>query len=597
MSKFKELVKQWARWYFKHGFKVIPLLPGTKRPFLKDWTVKEDIDIAFFEKGCNIGIKTGKLKDKYLIVVDVDDENALKHFLKMINVEKIEDVKTPIVKTRKGYHFYFESEEEIGNIIKLNNMNIDIKGVGGQVVAPPSKVDEHIYKWIDKEHTLGKVNLLPLPSGILKYIDTTKKPIEYFKNIKKGERNDTLASYIGKLLRNTRVIDETSKRSIYLAAKQWIHDHCENPEETLEELDATFNSILKRELARRNINSEIITFETPSEQLRRIGNVNWLWTRRIQLGGLNLIAGEAGLGKSTFACELAVAVATGRLFLGHFKVETGPVLYFDLEDGYISKKFEFVGADVNKLKNIYIVDENTSPRLRYGVSAIEEAIHSFVATQNTSPKLIVIDTLRKTKIDENKVHDITSFYQKMGQIAYTYNSAILIIHHLRKLSGNENVDKIKERISGSTYLVGGVHCAHVLVSKIQDMSARLVPVKIRHNTSLTIPATISWTWDDEGLHFAGYVVKNKVAVEEAQKFLLKFFTSKNTKECLYSEIKEEAIKENIKPKHLIIAADILNIQRIRLKNKEIKWKLEKIEEPLLIEEVEKLEDVDEIFQE
>ena len=66
MSKFKELIKQWARWYFKHGFKVIPLLPGTKRPFLKDWTVKEDIDIAFFEKGCNIGIKTGKLKDNIL---------------------------------------------------------------------------------------------------------------------------------------------------------------------------------------------------------------------------------------------------------------------------------------------------------------------------------------------------------------------------------------------------------------------------------------------------------------------------------------------------------------------------------------------------
>lgn len=93
----------------------------------------------------NIGIITGHISG--IFVVDIDGEYP-SHWPEM--------PKTWTVKTSKGLHYYFhlKPEQHFSNRAGLAK-NVDIRGNGGYVVAPPSRHPDtgHIYEWIDGPDT------------------------------------------------------------------------------------------------------------------------------------------------------------------------------------------------------------------------------------------------------------------------------------------------------------------------------------------------------------------------------------------------------------------------------------------------------------
>ena len=101
----------------RYGFSVIPL-KGNKRPYSsllpldkegkptwKPYQTRRATDEELREwfgkkhEGIMIGICTGELSN--LAVVDFDDK-------KLVSNELIDESKTPIASTPRGYHFYFE---------------------------------------------------------------------------------------------------------------------------------------------------------------------------------------------------------------------------------------------------------------------------------------------------------------------------------------------------------------------------------------------------------------------------------------------------------------------------------------------------------
>ena len=142
----------------------------------------------FSRESNNIGIVTGKISG--IVVVDLDSE-AAQEFAKN---NRFPD--TPSVKTPKGYHLYYKYPDnfEVRNFQKRDDLpNIDLRGDGGYVVAPPSvHPSGNVYEWVD-----GKsLNNLPLsedfPSIILNIKKEKTSIKELLQGVPEGRRNDSL---------------------------------------------------------------------------------------------------------------------------------------------------------------------------------------------------------------------------------------------------------------------------------------------------------------------------------------------------------------------------------------------------------------------
>jgi hypothetical protein len=124
----------------KLGLRVIPLVPGKKTPLIPDWPNEATTDEAkireWWQKWptANIGIVTGRYRDGYFVVLDFDPRNGGDWF-----DDVGEDVLPPtwVVHTPSGGRHYYYKTPELLRSAKLRH-GVDLKGVGGYVVAPPS---------------------------------------------------------------------------------------------------------------------------------------------------------------------------------------------------------------------------------------------------------------------------------------------------------------------------------------------------------------------------------------------------------------------------------------------------------------------------
>jgi len=132
--------------YAQQGMSVIPLVPKDKKPLLYSWKEFQNKrmgigDMRGFWKDSpesNIGIVTGAISG--ITVIDVDGEEGLAS-LRGAGI-KLPD--THIVKTPKGWHFYYK----YNNLFKTGAgflKNVDVRNDAGYVVAPPSKTSDKDY--------------------------------------------------------------------------------------------------------------------------------------------------------------------------------------------------------------------------------------------------------------------------------------------------------------------------------------------------------------------------------------------------------------------------------------------------------------------
>jgi hypothetical protein len=141
---------------------------------------------------------------------------------------------------------------------------------------------------------------------------------------------------------------------------------------------------------------------------------------------VHVAVGDSGLGKTPWAYQLGLCVAAKRPFLGH-DVKQGRVLYFDLENGR-DQQLELGHSicrhlEIGEMPPDFLVfndNGNPAPSLR---KAIEE----------NKPRLVIIDTLRAFRPDVEEANDkMGKFLLDTRCLARASNSAILLLHHIRK---------------------------------------------------------------------------------------------------------------------------------------------------------------------
>lgn len=151
-----------ALWYAKQGLHVFPLMSLSKRPWPRshgchDATTDVEQIKSWWAAAptSNVGIATGHVVD----VIDVDGLAANVELLRRFESEAlwarvmsgvIGSVTTP---RAGGRHLYVPTMER-GNRARMGKRNgLDYRGLGGYVVAPPSKTDARdnqvsgVYRW------------------------------------------------------------------------------------------------------------------------------------------------------------------------------------------------------------------------------------------------------------------------------------------------------------------------------------------------------------------------------------------------------------------------------------------------------------------
>jgi hypothetical protein len=197
----------------------------------------------------NIGLATGDV-----VVVDVDPHHGGDESLRDLEQRHGELPPTWRAFTGGGMHIYFRAPSgiEIRNSAGKFGPGVDVRGVGGYVVAPPSlHASGNRYAWDVDAHP-DEVPLAELPDFLQPGAGCSNaaKPASVWReiiarDIPEGSRNDTLTRLAGYLLR--RFVDPY----VTLELCQLVNVARCRPPLSPEEVQRACKSIANREFARR----------------------------------------------------------------------------------------------------------------------------------------------------------------------------------------------------------------------------------------------------------------------------------------------------------------------------------------------------------
>ncbi|HQD36998.1 MAG TPA: primase C-terminal domain-containing protein, partial [Thermodesulfovibrio thiophilus] len=145
---------------------------------------------------------------------------------------------TPTVKTGKGYHLYYKYKEGVGNFQKREDLkDIDLRGDGGYVIAPPSIHPEKKieYEWIVKP----TMPFMDIPELVLQKPQQKTKLTELYKGVTEGERNNVLTRLVGSWVSDGLSYNECLENALLWNSKN-------EPPLNEKEVETTVKSIFER---------------------------------------------------------------------------------------------------------------------------------------------------------------------------------------------------------------------------------------------------------------------------------------------------------------------------------------------------------------
>lgn len=243
--------------------------------------------------------------------------------------------------------------------------------------------------------------------------------------------------------------------------------------------------------------------------------VQWLWTNRIPLGRLSLVAGRPGEGKSFLTMDMAARVSNGQNWpdaIGNIlpsPCPAGSTIIISAEDNAddtIVPRLMACGANLHKIHCLAMlnkIDPETGKLREYpftlaDLTALEQSLRRL-----PDCRLVVIDPAGSFiggKVDAHRDNEVRAVLAPLGRLAEKYGVAVLLVAHIRKAAGNYADDLVM----GSRAFTGIVRVVWHLTCDTENKDRRLfLPGKnnlARKGDGLAFtitgdPAAIEWEPD------------------------------------------------------------------------------------------------------
>jgi len=390
----------------------------------------------------------GVILPKGLMALDVDGPEGAETF-EALNLKP-----TLSVQTGRGAHHYFRVSEALPE--KKTTLDcIDIKDAeSGYIVVPPSNHHSgKSYRWRGNRRPIAK-----LPSSFLGSLERKGRRTASFQNegtFKAGGRNNELTKIAGSL--RYRGLGNTAIATVLQA----VNDVACTPPLGADEVDRISDSVSK--------------YETGSDEaFGWLGDVEesepqFLAYPYIVKGAITVLDGNMGQGKSTFTCAIAAAVSTGKSPPFVDEIQQGSVLFMSAEDDpsrVLKPRLMKAGADVSKVRyqdEPFTLDER-------GLALVRQEL-----TANT-PALVVIDPIiafMQEGSNGNNATETMHFMIQLDQLARDFDTAILIVRHLRKSRADHAMHQGIGSISISARVRSGLILApHPEIPKSEQLCTR-----------------------------------------------------------------------------------------------------------------------------
>jgi hypothetical protein len=444
--------------YARLGWRVIPLVG--KKPFLDDWPHLATTDEGQIRRWwlnnsrSNVGIKTGA--ESGIFAVDVDPRHGGEDTLEGLVLKHgpLPDTLQQITPTG-GRHLIFRHPGFHVKTCQALLPGIDIRGDGnGQIVSEPSIHPDvkKPYFW-DGLQEIENQPIATAPTWLLALlrdkVDKPKHAEALPEKIPHGKQHDTLLSLAGTLWRRGLSVDEIETTLWDVNQRR-----CEKPGPR-SDMRKMAESMSKYP---RDVRNNVFTMagqaEPASRQKRKLEAIDGetifeadypepvFTIGELLARGVTLFCGRPKVGKSWFTLQLAIAVATARRLFDRFPIETpGRVVYLALEEpkqrtgSRMKKLYRDAACHLQNLHFVYGID----PLLSGGAQMLDEYL-----TENPA-QMVVIDTFLALVRANNQRDVLRSDYNEVNvlrQIAEKHNTALLLVHHQRKMSADYHVDSV-----------------------------------------------------------------------------------------------------------------------------------------------------------
>ena len=467
------------------GYRITPCWPQSKRPRgtgwqLKEWTDQTVISHWQHYPTDNLAIITG-YNDTFVLDADIYKGADVAEAFAEICLESGIDLTTDVtVKSASGgIHVYFTSSETIGNSNSGIAKEIDIKGIGGAAIVPPSvNADGTPYTWGEAGSLADKPKVRKMPAKLLARVQTSsveKQDVNIedapsslpewrlgMKPISNGREEfmSRVVFWIGmELAREAGNVDN----KLIWANRAWEHYRprvLERDGKTLEQdnrgkqmmmakIHSTHTKISGMLARGEPLNTPDFTtsyeksdpaeLPLPLEFWDQLGDIDPPFDFVEGLltdGEMSVVYGETNVGKTFYTLDLAVHVALGREYMGR-EVAQGAVCYVAAEGGGSIRKRIKAFQIKHEIEDAPLAIIPAAVNLmdaRGDVERIIEACDIIQKKYDMPVRLVVIDTLSRVMAsgNENAPEAMTATIATIDTIRFATGAHTMVVHHSGK---------------------------------------------------------------------------------------------------------------------------------------------------------------------
>jgi len=458
-----------ALWYADLGYPVFPCTPGRKKPPLTEHglldatTDSEQIERWWTQHpSANVAIRTDGL-----LVVDIDGADNPWLADDPDRLEELANAPTSLTPRGGRQHVFRQPEgKHWRNSASQLALHVDIRADGGYIVAPPSVTNGGAYRWLEDHELEVPADRLPQPPAwLIELLDAlptsnghpTVRDGPQFNTIPEGQRNDTLARLAGTMRRVGM-----TQAEIAAALHQVNAGRCAPPLDT-REVDRIAASVARYEpdqiataVAEGHWQHMVQAEPVQPLSVRDIV-AKYPALREPVICGL-LRRGETmnvisvpKLGKSWLVIDLALAIASGRMWLESFQTERGDVLILDNElHGETSANRIPKVAATRGIPTDAFADRVFVLNLRGQLKDVFSLRPFFESIEPGRYRVIILDAFYRfmpRDMDENDNGTMASLYNHLDLYADRLGCCFVLIHHTTK--GNQSAKSVTDVGAGA----------------------------------------------------------------------------------------------------------------------------------------------------